>query len=120
MQIINKNIYEIISTKFWKDIDISSDSVYDYNGIWKNGDLFGGTWFDGTWERGTWQDGLWVTGLWKTGIWFESKAIWLNGTWQEGRIFRKGKEFVRIRMSPKAFWRPKRTLSLNYAKYQNG
>lgn len=63
------------------------------------------------WEYGTWLDGIWRGSYWSTGT-------WINGYWYGGEILGKlifG--WTKSPVSPKSHYRPKLTLSLNYAKY---
>lgn len=107
------NITKNIKTKYWNAI-ISQDSVYNAYGDWDEG-----VWFSGEWLNGSWFHGVWIDGFHDDGLWFKSEdAIWLNGNWWSGRIWNRVGEDHLTNISPKAYCRPKLTISLNHAKYQ--
>lgn len=57
-------------------------------------------------------NGYWFCGRWHGGS-------WLNGKWNNGLICINLSFLPKIsKVSPKSFHKPKRTLSLNYAKYK--
>jgi len=62
--------------------------------------------------------GIWYSGVHIKGDWF-GKGIWLNGTWIDGVLWLKyGPRYLRHpKMSPKSYFRPQKTIALNYAMY---
>jgi len=77
-------------------------------------------WISGTWHRGIWWHGIWISGNWRAGLWL--KGDWLNGNWETGTIrVRMGGltacDAEGAKISPKVYFKPKNTLSLNYARY---
>ena len=73
-------------------IDGSQESIWWYDGTWKNGTFSDGIWDKGIWENGTFQHSYWKNGLWKNGTFQDStwdEGIWnngycQNGTWYDG------------------------------------
>lgn len=75
-----------------------------YCGIWHEG-----TWFDGTWhcgEKRKHPDSHWLSGTWIKGD-YDIQNGWINTV------------CGRFEISPKCYFKPNKTLSLNYAKYQD-
>lgn len=66
-----------------------------------------GIWYSGTWLYGNWYGGHWLNGKWVCGNWH-------NDAWQYG-VGNQRRESIVI--SPKAYERPKYTLSMNMSKY---
>jgi len=89
---------------WWKSAKIitNSNNDYDYQGFNDSG--FEQPRFDG------W---LWLYGIWSGADWYS--GVWLNGTWIDGGNWKAQNRVIKI--SPKSYDRPKRTVSLNYAKY---
>jgi len=90
--------------------------------IWEKGTLYNGSLSDASWQNGIWLtgkadtvqwgNGVWYDGIWEGGSW--DNGTWLNGNWIDGRINRL---WGYDRISPKSYYKPYKTLSLNYAKY---
>jgi len=100
----------------WYDTGTWPNGLW-FDGIWKNGGLTGGIWFDGIWKSGGWYYGRRKNGKWTGGV-------WLNGKWEYGEIWWMTKispfnYYIKTKTSPKVWQKPKTTLSLNYAIYQN-
>ena len=112
MQSIHKmqaNYYETKTIRMgsWGGAVVSSSSSYDLKDY---------TWKDGVWHSGTWIKGIWQDGIWKEGHWYGGE--WLNGQWDWGHIWLSFDwRYLPFKVSPKCCNKPKRTLSLNYAKY---
>jgi len=98
----------------WRDCDISEDSVYRIETNSPN-IFYKGTWFHGDWENGVWFDGFWIRGFWSSGYWLN--GIWKFGYWHNGLCY-PDEVYIDIKISPKTYFKPKRTLSLNYATYK--
>lgn len=84
------------------------------NSFWKNANILNdGPWarilYAGDFDSHIWIDGMWLCGNWHTGI-------WINGIWDKGNIFLTY-YWKYSSVSPKTIFKPKNTLSLNYAKY---
>jgi len=132
-----------VSYKSWiVDAVISSDANYTEYAHWNNGVWYSGTWNKGffyvdstpsihskeaQWHNGHWKDGLWKGGVWNAGTWSEGKwwegywfeGSWINGKWYNGLICNKKKSnYFGSVFSPKSYFKPNKTLSLNYAKYK--
>lgn len=90
-----------ISNKQWKKVFVCEKTlvVYNIQGI-------------PTFHFGIWYDGTWTSGFWNSGV-------WLSGIWIEGAITKDIHYNRRTStdISPKSYYKPKNTLSLNYAKY---
>jgi len=126
MQNTNKKTIE--GSLQWTGAIVSEDSKYHiynnfwHDGIWFEGKWEGGLWSTGLWESGIWKYGTWNSGIWKDGLWINGTwydGTWLNGKWYNGKYKFGGAYnfFESHNISPKDFYRPKRTFSLNYAKY---
>jgi len=127
----------IINTEVWKNAKISVGAEYTEGmDSW-----FDGVWYDGEWESGSWNNGVWIHGLWKDGYWFggtwcdgkwckgdwgdplpviENITLnWISGIWVKGRIFNDTQsDWVYSKTSPKTYYKPVRTLSINHASYK--
>lgn len=71
------------------------------------------------WYEGSWNGLSWVSQfLSPTND--EINCYWLNGSWILGGILKRinGSNLIVSKISPKSFFRPKSTLSLNYANYK--
>jgi len=110
---------KIINTKFWENANIRfSDGYKNYT---DDDFLFEftpnervGYYLDwGWWYDGVWRDGFFVCGSFKG----KPFSIWLNGTWISGEIVVRPWGQITLKISPKSCFKPSRTLSLNYAKY---
>lgn len=66
---------------------------------------------------GEWISGIFRKGLWRNGYFFVG-GIWLSGKWEKGYVYVSEKHCYMTTLTPKAFRKPKLTLSLNSAKYQ--
>lgn len=134
-----------LNTAYWWEFTASKEAKYKaegtiwfggvwFDGIWSIGTWYDGVWAGGSWTNGTWLDGLWVDGQWHMGSWLDGvwvdgqwnngwwvNGIWLNGLWLDGEISKEivnGRhKYEKINISPKSYYKPKLTLSLNYAKY---
>lgn len=96
-----------ISNEYWLNARVSYD--YRYNNLESR---FHGISFNIEFLSGIWYDGVWYNGVW-------SRGNWLNGTWNLGAIW-DSPSFANIKIStisPKVYFKPKNTLSLNRAKY---
>jgi len=87
-----------INNSFWVNAKILNDGPYAR------------TLHIGDFDRHIWFDGIWKCGNWHTGF-------WLNGTWEVGNVFLIYK-WRSSAVSPKTNFKPKLTLSLNYAVYK--
>jgi len=108
---------QTINNKWWVNAQISDDAIITEDGmIWP--DFHSGVWYDGIWHMGDWLGGIWLNGVWHDGTW--SSGYWLNGNIVKRCIIKNlvtyDANFVPI--SPKSFYKPKSTLSLNYANYK--
>jgi len=88
-----------IHNLFWRNAVISIDCQFRFFLLAKP-DFYGGIWYDGEWKDGDWTYGDWLNGKWK------------NGGIKEGRI-----SPTKTAVSPKSYYKPKQTISLNRAKY---
>jgi len=94
---------KIINNQYWINAEVLKDS--HYVGL----DWYSGTWYDGIWKCGQWHDGHW-----------NIPPIWISGDWIGGAIFSEMKYYwVLSEVSPKCYYKPKTTMSLNYAKYKD-
>ena len=109
-----------IDNKYWINAEVAWWSEYliyrpqhgEVEVEWLQGD-----WISGVWNYGDWKGGFWRSGIWNNGVW--RKGVWLSGTWEKGFVSLKDKfAFTETYVSPKANFRPKQTLSLNYATYE--
>jgi len=96
-----------ISNDHWLNARVSSDYKHNtfevrVHGIWFNIQFISGIWYDGVWYKGIWRDGFWINGTWNIG------AVNYSFPWGNIKI---------MTVSPKVNFKPKRTLSLNRAKY---
>jgi len=85
-----------INNENWVNAIITIDSKI------KEGDEF----IDGTWKEGIFRKGSFWHGYW------HRKGIWISGFWVDGVV-----NGYLTQKSPKAFRKPKKTLSLNFAVY---
>jgi len=96
-----------INNKYWENAVISDDSQIDeYNKPHNSAltpDFQYGIWFDGIWKNGDWWEGVWLCGYWETGRISPPNTL----------------SYFNSNISPKSYYKPKRTLSLNYAHYQH-
>jgi len=128
-----------LNDKYFKNAIISENTRYEikegviwwYEGTWISGTWPDGCWCGGDWQTGTWYLGNFTSGLWRDGIWLDGSwsyhGTWLNGNWKRGWIrclikkdfsnFFKESEYKQF--SPKAYFKPKLTMALNYATYKN-
>jgi len=143
----DKDKAKILNTKYWKNAIVSGNSDKEddgaggvwsdgiwfegewnagtwYNGmwvtgVWKGGSFMDGVWCSGLWWAGNWVNGCWCSGVWDIGIWWAGE--WISGRWNKGNILKeiRARDYVfdEIKISPKSYHKPNRTLSLNYAKY---
>lgn len=88
-----------INNKFYIDAYISDDAEFSTGSVDYIIDFYTGIWFSGKHVRGDWYDGIWISGHWMDGILIVNDLV------------------RRPRISPKSFYRPKSTFSLNCAKY---
>lgn len=100
---------KIVDSKFMVSATISSGSNYTET-------IDGILWHWGVWYLGFWINGVWESGLWHTGV-------WINGSWVTGDLKNIDDTpsyfFLRsMPFSPKSYFKPKLTISLNYAKYK--
>lgn len=88
----------------WENALASNEKTSDYFHIYS----------PAVWYYGIWHDGLWKMGEWANGD-------WLNGTWITGAIRKPSKKhsgnWYTKKISPKCYFKPKLTISLNYSKY---
>ena len=109
------------NNEYRKDAVISFCHKYTDDGVWHRGTWYGGTWLDGVWLNGKWEEGYWKSGLWVDGTWVNGGwygGVWLNGKFESG-VTGKNFMYAELKVSPKSFFKPNRTLSLNHAKYKN-
>ena len=99
--------------------------IYTFsNNQWLNARVSGDSLYEGTstetfWSSGIWYDGIWLYGKWIKGMWMAGH--WIDGEWISGTILTKNytiNYYAKSEISPKSFFKPIKTLSLNYATYQ--
>lgn len=103
----------MVNSKYIINAQISEDSWISIDSQLCN-HFHIGNWFSGEWIWGGWHDGNWHNGNWKDGFW--TNGIWINGIWVIGSIC-KGGIYQYSKISPKSYFKPKTTISLNYAQY---
>lgn len=105
-------------------------------GVWLTGHWRQGLWLNGIWYKGSWYSGIWKEGIWKGGTWTHDKgdhrwykgkvqqnhiisSYWLSGTWEIGNINTDGSPYIIVdaKISPKSYFKPPLTLSLNHSDY---
>jgi len=77
---------------------------------------FTGIWYDGIWYNGVWRANCWLDEI-NDGHYVTEKSYWLTGKWICGTILDITSNYVSF-ISPKAYSRPNKTISLNRAKYE--
>jgi len=97
---------KIINNNFWENAIVSNDTVVIEGG---------GLDLDGKTDIPLFWEGIWYYGIWLNGVW-AGRRCWLNGSWLGGQIYIHLAVNTGL-ISPKVYYRPKSTLSLNYAKY---
>jgi len=109
-----QNTIRKVNNTYWKGALLSLNC--SFKRVHGQPELIRGIWFDGTWLNGYWR----AWGL-KKGSYLEVDiaCYWLSGQWEKGSICYIYKwRYCDSKLSPKALFRPKTTLSLNYANYQ--
>jgi len=108
-------IVKKLKTEKW-NAEICPHSVYNIHGDWDSG-----IWYNGIWNNGSWFGGIWLSGFWNYGGWHLDKrnktTNWINGVWHTGYYFSGPASWDNCKMSPKSYCKPKKTISLNYARY---
>lgn len=108
-----QNTVKLKNNKNWTDATVSISNLIERKNKQR---IFSGIWYAGTWLNGYWRRYSWSQD--KSGLFVSETSIWLNGIWISGTIM--GIIFadnIPSKISPKAYFKPRSTLSLNYAKY---
>lgn len=86
--------------------------------------IIGGDWYRGPLEWGVWLDGTFHNGVWSSGnLMYHADSnsvistVWISGRWKKGSIWNINGKYKVSKVSPKSYFKPNNTLSLNYAKY---
>jgi len=89
---------QTINNKFWKKAKVSENTLVYFGSV-------------PCFYNGVWYDGIWFDGFWYG-------QVWINGFWENGEISICGIYRQTSNVSPKVYFKPEKTISLNKTKYE--